>query len=1048
MMRYSSERPSYEQADYWVKPSGKEDRIPLNATHDEWARAKHGKSGYTLLDDGWLRVSGDSIMLDSSSLTSSKALDKAVELASKNGGKEGRIYIELSDEGALDEFLLLKLENKGEFLESPRAFFMRNKLDRPTITSLSAFEHPTETAAGTPIPRQMGEAPSSMGFTERPRANRLVTPFELDNPLAAASILAPGEGRKPTITYLDKFLAPKHIYHENMHGGLAYTGLSNFTESLMRDSSMGKQLFSFMTPNVRAMYEKHGVLGEETWTYLAQAIRLENRGEKYLLDAFVEADESREKVFEFANDVATKLFDRVAEKSPSVQKSALQRNLRDLMRRTGGLQDLGREAEAVGELVSVEDGKFIVTRDADRHVFASRSEAEAFIEKNFREPLNAPELVDSTHLPEGIPRYSAEMPTNRRRPPKTADPLPNELATREPIKGGGFAFSRFFRPFYPWVDDVAKKFGRPELYSSFDKLRSDSLEMERAYAAATHKVEKAFKEAGTNVNATSYKKRVDLATYMRAPSEKKVEVAAQLNMTPQDLKVAEKLRELYNWGYTDVGVKAPYVDDYVMRFTPDNFDPEALRRTGKYTQGDIDFIANHVRSEEFDLADRDIVSNMATYFRLGYKWKFMRESLKEAAKIVDERNEKGEWVWGNLRPLLKRHLDYHRGVPDYTQSMINGALEQAKGLYNAGVQKVNEHLPDSLKMEEMTLPAQDILSKYVLFSYAGGLGLRPMAFVRDSLQLLTTTLGVLGPKYMVVGMERALRNPEAWSLAEKYGWLLKENPLHSLTQGGYEKYTPGRVTQVAETVLRPLRWSNNSNRLVSGWGHFEKALDAIKEFSQTDTRQMAKKIGLHYLDEGLQKRYMSEIAQATPSQWEDISMRIAKDMVDFSQWSYRRGSAPGMYEYALGRLFGQYGTWPLNYIEFLRHVASRGDAADKVKALSQLALAHYAILSAGESVGVDTGTWVGLEPAAYSGGPLLQGVQALPSAASVETPQGRDARRTLRRLIIPGPIPGGLAAERVFKAVATDSEDLWKVLLGFQPMRAGEEKRGLHDMIP
>lgn len=904
-----------------------------------------------------------------------------------------------------------------------------------------ASERPTHTVVGTSSPSS--QPPSSMGYRERPLTNRLVTPFELDNPLAAASVLVPGAGKKPTITYLDALLSPKHIYHENMHGHLGFLGLDRFVEDQVRSSPMGKQLFEFMSPSLRASYEKVGVLGEETWTYLSQAIRLEEKGEKYLLDAFIDADTDRETVMGFANKMADDLLARVSEKAPSVHKSAMQRKLNDLLRRTGGMQDLSKEAEALGEQVTLQDGKFAVTKDGETHLFSDRKDVETFIESNFKEPLNAPELVDTTHLPEGIPRYSARGPVGGRRAPKTTDPLPTDF--KEPLKGGVMLFSHFLRPFYPWVDDLAKKHGLPNLYSAFDKLRSSSLEMEKSYVGALHEIEKAFKRAGANVNTYSHKKRVDLAEYMKFETP---EMAAQLNLTSQDLKVASELRKVYDWGYSDIGVKAPFLDHYVARMTPDTLDLDALRRMGKYTKADIDFFANHIRTQELDPTDRDIVSNMATYFRLGYKWKFMKDDLSAAAKIVDEQNARGEWVLGSYRPLLRRHLDYLRGQPDYTQRIVNGVLESAKEVYNEGVRKVNASLPEKMQLEEMTLPAQDILGKYILFSYAGGLGFRPMAFIRDTLQLLTTTIGVLGPRYLARGMETALKEKaDAWHGAQKYGWLLKENPLANLYSGGYEKLSPSRATALAETALTPLRWSNNSNRLIAGWGHYAKTMDALRE-NVGEPQKAAKKIGLYYLEDGLQKRYLQEISQATPDKWDDLAMRISKDMVDFSQWNYRRGASPGVYKYALGRLFGQYGTWPLNYIEFLRHVLSRGDAVDKTKAISQLALSQYAILYAGQSAGIDTGTWVGAEPMAYSGGPLMQGLQAFPSALSTETPQGMEARRTLRRLVFPGPIPGGVEASSLLKALQADDKDAWKYFLGFQPLRAGEEARGLHQAIP
>jgi len=251
---------------------------------------------------------------------------------------------------------------------------------------------------------------------------------------------------------------------------------------------------------------------------------------------------------------------------------------------------------------------------------------------------------------------------------------------------------------------------------------------------------------------------------------------------------------------------------------------------------------------------------------------------------------------------------------------------------------------------------------------------------------------------------------------------------------------------VAEKAIVYMQWSNNSNRLVSFWGHADKALDALREV-RGDKDAFYNRSGLRYMDKGQSDKFWKAAQEAGPAEWDDLSKKIAKEMVDISQWNYRRGAHPGLYKYALGRLFGQYGTWSLNYIEYVRRLFSNAKwDAETFKTAARLTLAHTAILKAGEAFGVDTGSWMFTEPIAYGGGPLFTATTSVPTAiGSWEGRQGEEARRNVMRPIFPMLIPGGLAGEQIYRAVTSENQDdLWKVIFGFKPMKPGEEDRGWH----
>jgi hypothetical protein len=88
---------------------------------------------------------------------------------------------------------------------------------------------------------------------------------------------------------------------------------------------------------------------------------------------------------------------------------------------------------------------------------------------------------------------------------------------------------------------------------------------------------------------------------------------------------------------------------------------------------------------------------------------------------------------------------------------------------------------------------------------------------------------------------------------------------------------------------------------------------------------------------------------------------------------------------------------------------------------------------------------------AYGGGPLFQAVRAVPGSLDFETQRGAEARRELIKPFWPVPtfVPGGLAVQQLLDAINGDKgDDVYKIMMGFKPMKAGEELRGEHGLVP
>jgi hypothetical protein len=220
------------------------------------------------------------------------------------------------------------------------------------------------------------------------------------------------------------------------------------------------------------------------------------------------------------------------------------------------------------------------------------------------------------------------------------------------------------------------------------------------------------------------------------------------------------------------------------------------------------------------------------------------------------------------------------------------------------------------------------------------------------------------------------------NVTELYGDIYEEIPA-----GGRSLVDKG--VQAAGKLLSPSRWGHNAGRLFVYHGANEAAGDAITKLraGKITPDKFINDTGLWFLSKPERADYLTK-AMDTGNDKAELSKRIALDMVDRTLWAYRRGQQPGALRTGAGRIFGQYGMWPLNFGEYIRTIGARateggsvGKRAAQAGAMWLAAnLATYELFD--KSFGVDAGKWLFLSPAGFAGGPATQGVlNALPAAA-------------------------------------------------------------------
>jgi hypothetical protein len=179
----------------------------------------------------------------------------------------------------------------------------------------------------------------------------------------------------------------------------------------------------------------------------------------------------------------------------------------------------------------------------------------------------------------------------------------------------------------------------------------------------------------------------------------------------------------------------------------------------------------------------------------------------------------------------------------------------------------------------------------------------------------------------------------------------------------------------------------------------------------------------------------------------DAAKQVALSAVQGTQF----GGTPGaLLRTGVGKVLGQYASWPMNHLEFSRKLITRAWENPRwgVPAFGMWLAMNYGAAQAAKSVGIDVSKWLFNSPAGWSGSPSLEFVQNL-----MKMNEESDAGRKARHDVITFPmefIPTGVEAKNLLKAYK-DYEDTGHfdpvTVMGFNKLKDPQEVRDLDDQI-
>jgi hypothetical protein len=814
------------------------------------------------------------------------------------------------------------------------------------------------------------------------------------------------------------------VYHEGIHEGIAHAGMDNEAFVKMIDKShrstvagIGQQLKK-QWPDSYGEMPFHQLMNE-TFTHAAEAIRMNN--EPYL-EELGRWDTSVDHVKAFVGDTAGQLL----EKSFSLDTAptrVFQRRLNDLLRRTTPFRsDALARAQANGYTTwfNPETEQWVM-RDGEGREFLKPTISDVWDHVEGSDP--------SSHFPDVAHKAYFK---GLRGPivPRGTEPVdgPATLEVEQPPLGYQ-ALRSITQPTLDWAANVQGKLNKYNVPLKFyDAIKS----VDEARKLANPVMDRLGTELKSILEGVPKARRLDYGEVLARDEREWPAMATALGLNTEDMA---NVRELSEWGKrnkADGGVDLQKTLQAIRK----------VRETGGNVQralgGTKGAIAEAISNGQLGYSDLH-VGNVAQWsIRQSIADKFMDEPLKALEELSRTKTGSGKLVLDQIQWPIRNYVNYMRGIPDQSQRILNSWIEGMTNFGERRIGELNKYLPDGLKIPEKFGTPKELMAKYQLLLYTAGLGARPAVFLRDTFQSMYA-LSVMGPSAFAEGMAKALTSAGR-DEAEAAGALIHgRNVGEAFGDISGDLPQSGRISdyavKVADKLLAPSRYGHNIGRQIAYLGEKSRAMREIARYRAgaiTDPGELANRTGLWFQDEAPRSRLLAMAADPTVP-IEEAAKQFGLAMNDGTQFALRSGTQGAVLRTGMGRIFGQYGTWPSNYIEFVRKMSSRAMDNPKkgVPAMGMWMAMNYGAFQAAHAMGIDAAKWLWFSPAGYAGSPNLELVQNI-MAAPEESQAGLEARRKLHETPFEY-LPTGVEMRAILRSIEDGEVNIPRIL-GFKPL--------------
>lgn len=504
------------------------------------------------------------------------------------------------------------------------------------------------------------------------------------------------------------------------------------------------------------------------------------------------------------------------------------------------------------------------------------------------------------------------------------------------------------------------------------------------------------------------------------------------------------------------------------------------QQTGPAAAGEINTYANVLREslpEANNVFTRRVLSGHLNPYELHpavsankhVRNMILRDTLDPTMPAAKAEAENIAKVDPHAGRLMKDYLNNIEGIPDEGYRNLTKVLRTTARFLGANVD------------DQM---AERLVSTLTKFASQAAIPLRPALVLRNYVQN-SLTAAIVGPEAWAAGMKHVLgyggegavagskgysrqNAREAIDFVVRKGVIDPNNvPLHAHSEifgfdiakvGGPNV---GPVLAQAQDMADKLfdagfsvyRSGDDWGRAVSFFAGRHRVGKAIEKFmaSARDETAIQKliidsKAGTFH--ELVTQKFEMLVRNG---EWEPAKDLIGKELADKVHFLYGNANHPVGWGGPVGKLFGQFGTFPVQYLQMMLEGVSRGTVKDRIEFLGTQTLINAGLVYAGAEVfDADLQSWGTFGSLQYAGGPYAEIFMNLFTAWSGNDAQRNLALRSLRMSFpsLDNPaspfLPGSYFASDIRRAFQQDSEyHGFLRAIGVRPLDGGDWQQNL-----
>lgn len=659
---------------------------------------------------------------------------------------------------------------------------------------------------------------------------------------------------------------------------------------------------------------------------------------------------------------------------------------------------LSDRIEAAGGILRNE-GKSYVVHLAGTHYEAKTLSELASVLKDLPEPSVMPELVGadvSQYFKEGAPAldFQAFRPRYTVEPPKLENP--NFLSR----------VSMLIKPMTPWVTDHARKTGAIDVLKTFNDMEAGSRIAFRDTDQMLELIDDMQRSIGGHTKK-AFAKAEGILYYMGEPDAAVREgIASKFELGDKELAVVERLRAMLGKDPQDpTGLFSKFGMDphtflfnYMSRIRAATDDasilhlnqPEATERILEKAFGkgsipnEIKYWAENMRQSDviaFAL-DTNVFSVMRKYITRGNLKLFVGEP------------------WRNMVALLKREgtdPDLRWRVFRYMDMLQGGGFTDGEKLMQSWSAALMKTLGFS-KESQASAAHHDVLRTLYSVSYLTHLGWRPYVAIRNLAQMYQTVGPLLGNSY--------LKNSIQFIASEKgRDFILGLRKLGVLHRGppivNQLSNAEHILARISERGLAGFQTADEITRAVGYHAAMTKFNDGIRAFKTVNidnARRFAEYVGSNLLGPEMNSRVLEAMMTGDPQKVLAGRHIFSNAMQERGLFLMRREQSPVMFHGVVGKMFGQYGTFAAQYVQFVAQTWKYATPAQKAAFAARWIGNSAALATGAYAIGLRGKDWLPWAPAQFTGGPFFNlAVDMLHSIGSDY--QARQSRGELNRML-------------------------------------------------